>query len=129
MLVFGNPDSEFVRATFRGHAYPDLEDSEGNWLMLRIEVVTAPFSGSFDGMWRAEFLAPFRRGVQYLYSTLDGTSVPTGRGASNFGCKETLWVTSSSTARCARTLGPGPWLRFLLPKIDLTYLPGTCQVE
>lgn len=75
-LLIGSEQSEFVRGTFLGRAFPDREDSaDGNWIKLRVQVRTLPCTGSYDALWRAESLAPFRKALEDLYDSLEGDVV------------------------------------------------------
>jgi len=123
-FVVGNPESEFVRADVQRRAYPDTEPE---WLAVAIDIVVGPFSGKYGALWRAGFLPPFRREVELLYQTLEGTAElrPDWENSliltlSGDGIGHITIVGEACSDR-----GPhGAVLRFALPDIDQTYLPA-----
>jgi hypothetical protein len=125
-LLIGSEQSEFVRATFSGRAFPDRHDSaDGNWVTVRIELRTGPFTGSIDALWRAETLAPFRKELEGLDAELEGDAVFKPDWERSLQLRfhgDGLGHVAVTGEACANA-ATGPWLRFELPSLDQTYLP------
>lgn len=125
-LLIGSEQSEFVRGTFLGRAFPDRDDpADGNWLTVRIEVSVEPFAATYDALWRAESLSPFRKGLEDLYSSLEGDAVfePDWERSIELRFHGDGLGHVSVTGEACADAATGPWLRFELPPIDQTYLP------
>ena len=126
-FVIGSPDTDYVRADVWRRAYPDTEPE---WLDVEIDISSGPFSARYRATWRAGFLPPFRRQVEALYETLEGTAV-----------LEPDWERSLSltlsgdglghvriTGEASVDRGPlGATLTFALPDVDQTYLPALIE--
>jgi hypothetical protein len=97
------------------------------WLTVTIELAVGPFRGSFQATgWRSETLSAFRSDLQRLYDTLEGeaSSHPDCEGSLAVKMRgDGLGHIEISGEACADA-ACGPWLRFQLPDIDQTYLPG-----
>jgi hypothetical protein len=125
-LLIGSEQSEFVRGTFLGRAFPDRDDpADGNWITVRIEVRTMPFVGSYDALWRAEALASFRKALEALYSSLEGDAVfqPDWERSIELHLHGDGLGHVAVTGEACANAATGPWLRFELPPIDQTFLP------
>jgi hypothetical protein len=124
-LLIGSEQSEFVRGAFLGRAFPDRDDSaDGNWITVRIEVSTVPFTGSYEALWRAETLAPFRKALEDLYVSLKGDAVfePDWERSLELHFRGDRLGHFAVTGKACANPATGPWLRFELPTMDQTYL-------
>ena len=126
-LVVGNPDSEFVRAGFGVRPYPEGRTTyERNLVAVRLEIVTLPFSGSFDATWLVESIPCFRGELVQLYDSLEGVAhfSPDYEGSLVLDLAGDGLGHVSVAGTCCADAAAGPWLRFNLATIDQTYLPA-----
>ena len=84
-----------------------------------------PFTGSYDALWRAESLAPFRKALEDLYASLEGDAVfePDWERSIELRFHGDGLGHVAVTGEACGNAATGPWLRFELPPIDQTYLP------
>jgi len=125
-LVVGSEHSQFVRADIREYAFPDRDDdADGNWLTVGLEIHVEPLGGSYDALWRTEFVAPFRRQLESLYRSLEGDATfrPDWEGSLALDLHGDGIGHISVKGEACPDAAIGPWLRFQLPDIDQTYLP------
>jgi hypothetical protein len=123
-LLFGSEQSDHVRTEFRGWAFPNRRSAHDDWMNVWIEIVTGPFSGSYEAQWLAGMLPPFRTALERLYETLDCDVrfTPDWEGSLVLILHGDGLGHVSIKAEACPNPATGPWLRFELPDIDQTFL-------
>jgi hypothetical protein len=124
-VLFGGERSEHVRVEFCGWAFPNRQSAHDDWITVWIDLVTGPFSGSYEAQWLAGMLSPFRAELELLYERLDGdvTFRPDWEGSLALLLHGDGLGHVSIKAEACPNPATGPWLRFVLPTIDQTFLP------
>ena len=123
-ILFGGELSEHVRVEFRGWAFPNPQSACDDWITVWVDIVTGPFSGSYEARCLAQKLSPFRAELELLYERLDGDATlrPDWEGSLALLLHGDGLGHVSIKAEACPNPATGPWLRFVLPSIDQTFL-------